>query len=414
VNLAGDVDLVDPARYRDGFPHDTFTALRAAGAVHRHPPASIHPGEAPISFWSVVRHSEVVRVNRDWESFTATDNVMIPPRPVHRRGNILVAMDPPDHTRLRRLVSSGFTPRMIERLEERIGERTRQVLDTVGAAGECDFVREVAWQVPMHVIADIVGIPEPDRAWVFARADVVLPALSHDAGLAPEALWHAIGELFEYTRELTDRKRAEPEDDVWTHIAQAEVVDDDGTVTRIEGLELESFFLILAIAGSETTRNALSQGLLALVGEPAQLAALRAEPAAGATAADEIIRWSSPVMFFARTATRRVELDGQVIEPGERVVLWFPSANRDERVFADPFGFDVRRTPNPHVSFGGGGPHYCLGANLARKEVEVVTSTLFDRFDVELAGEPVWRCPGPVHNVGVSVERLPIRLVPRR
>ena len=119
-------------------------------------------------------------------------------------------------------------------------------------------------------------------------------------------------------------------------------------------------------------------------------------------------------MFFARTATRRVELDGQVIEPGERVVLWFPSANRDERVFADPFGFDVRRTPNTHVSFGGGGPHYCLGANLARKEVEVVTSTLFDRFDVELAGEPVWRCPGPVHNVGVSVERLPIRLVPRR
>jgi cytochrome P450 len=414
MTSAADVDLVDPASYGEGFPHDTFTALRRSGAVHRHPPVSIQPGDAPMSFWSVVRHAEVVRVNRDWESFTATDNVMIPPRPAHPRGNILVAMDPPEHTRLRRLISSGFTPRMIERLEERIAWRTAQVLDAAGDAGDCDFVRDVAGEVPMHVIADIVGIPEDERAWVFERADIVLRALAPDLGVGRDAHLAAIGDLFRYTRDLTARKLAEPADDVWSQIARAEVVDEDGTVTRIEGLELESFFLILAIAGIETTRNALSQGLLALDRDPGQVAALRSDPAVRATAADEIIRWTSPVMFFARTATRRVELDGQVVEPGDRVVLWFPSANRDEEVFAEPFALDLRRSPNPHVSFGGGGPHHCLGAHLARKEVEVVSSMLFDRFDVSLTGPPEWRCPGPVHNVGVSVDRLPVRLGARR
>jgi cytochrome P450 len=410
MNVAPDVDLVDPAGYRHGFPHDTFAALRDLGAVHHHAPVSIRPDEAPMSFWSVVRHAEVVQVNRDWESFTATDNVMIPPRPAHPRGNILVAMDPPEHTRLRRLISSGFTPRMIGRLEERIVERTARVLDAAGAAGECEFVGDIAYQVPMHVIADIVGIPEADRAWVFTRADTVLRALAPQAAVPADAQWSAIGDLFQYTRELTARKRAQPDDDVWTQIAQAELVDDDGNVTRIDGLELESFFLILTIAGSETTRNALTQGLLALAADPTQVQAIRDDPAVRATAADEIIRWASPVMFFARTATRRVELAGEVIEPGDRVVIWFPSANRDDRAFADPFAFDVRRTPNPHVSFGGGGPHYCLGANLARKEVEVVTAMLLDRFDVTLTGEPEWRCPGPVHNVGVSIDRLAVRL----
>jgi cytochrome P450 len=264
------------------------------------------------------------------------------------------------------------------------------------------------------VIADIVGIPEHDRPWIFERTDLMLRALDPRNDLTLDDQRAAQVDLFGYAQQLTERKRAEPADDVWTLIAQAELTDDDGTTHRLEGLELEMFFVILAVAGSETTRNALSQGLLALLDHPDQLAELRARPELLPTAGDEIIRWSSPVLFFGRTATRDVELGGRAIAAGDRVVLWYPSANRDERAFEEPFRFDVHRDPNPHVSFGGGGPHYCLGANLAKKEVQVLTGALLDRFDVELTGPAEWAGGGPVHNVGVSVDHLPVRLTPRR
>jgi cytochrome P450 len=302
---------------------------------------------------------------------------------------------------------------MIGRLEEHIEARTKAILDAAGEAGECDFVRDVAYPLPMHVIADIVGIPEADRPWVFERTDLMLRALDPNNDHTFDEHRAVQVELFGYAHELTNRKRAEPADDVWTLIAQAELPGDDGEVHRLEGIELEMFFVILSIAGSETTRNALSQGLMALVDHPDQIADLRSDPDAIGSATEEIIRWASPVLYFGRTATKDVELGGQQITAGERVVLWYPSGNRDERAFEDPYRFDIRRSPNHHVSFGGGGPHFCLGANLARKEVSVLTAAVLERFDLELTGEPDWVGAGPVHNVGVSIDHLPVRLTPR-
>jgi len=217
-------------------------------------------------------------------------------------------------------------------------------------------------------------------------------------------------EMWSYAQELTARKRREPADDIWTTIAHAEVRAEDGTMQRLEGVELELFFSVLAIAGSETTRNALSIGLLALMENADQMGELREKPELSAGATDEIIRWASPVMYFARTATVDTELGGVRIAAGDRVVLWYPSANRDERAFADPFRFDIHRSPNHHVSFGGGGPHFCLGANLARKEIDVLTTRLLRRFDIHLDGEVIWAGAGPVHNVGVSVDHMPVRV----
>jgi cytochrome P450 len=363
-----------------------------------------------VQFWSVVRHAEIQLANRDWETFTSTESVTIPPSPADRQGHMLVSMDPPDHTRLRRLITAGFTPRMIGKLEDHIAERSARILDAAGAEGRCDFVRDIAYQLPMHVIADIVGIPEQDRPWIFERAEVTLRALQPGSGLTLDDQRSAQIALFQYARDLTEQKRREPADDVWTLIAQAEITDDDGTVHRLEGLELEMFFVILTIAGSETTRNALTQGLVALLEHPDQLERLRQSPDLMRKATEEIIRWSSPVLFFGRTATRDTELGGARIRTGDRVVLWYPSGNRDERAFERPFEFDIERDPNPHVSFGGGGPHFCLGANLARKEIEVLTAMLIERFDVTLTGDPVWSGGGPVHNVGVSIDELPVEL----
>jgi cytochrome P450 len=331
-----DIDLVDPRAYADGVPHELFAELRARGGVHRHRAVPILPGGRPVGFWSVVGHAEIQQANRDWETFTARNNVVIDPAPSERSGSMLVSMDPPAHTRLRRLVTAGFTPRMIGRLEEHIAERSRLILDEAARAGECDFVRDVAYQLPMHVIADIVGIPEEDRAHIFTCTDATLRGFVPGSGISETERHGATLEHFRYAQELTAARRREPADDVWTIIAHAEVEDDEGNVTSVEGVELETFFMILAIAGSETTRNALTQGLMALLDHPQQLDDLRAHPELLPSATDEIIRWASPVLFFARTATCDVELGGAPIAAGDRVVLWYPSGNRDERAFRDP------------------------------------------------------------------------------
>jgi cytochrome P450 len=403
-----DVELTNPEDYGAGFPHEMFTRMRAEGAVHRHVDVPLRAGRAPLDFWSVVRHREVQQANRDWETFTATDSVAVQKMP--EQTGTLVSIDPPQHGRLRRLITAGFTPRMIGRLDDHITTRTERILDEAAAQGSIDFVADVAYQLPMHVIADIVGIPDDERPWVFERTGVALRAAAPDSGLSPRDQARAAADLFGYAQQLTERKRRDPGDDVWTLIAQAEITDDDGTVHKLEGLELEMFFVILAIAGSETTRNALSHGLLALVDHGDQMDKLRDQPGLMTTAAEEILRWSSPALYFARTATRDTTLGGRDIAAGDRVVLWYPSANRDETVFEDPFRFDIHRDPNPHVTFGGGGPHYCLGASLARKEVQVLLTLLLQRFDVDVLGPPSWAGGGLLYNVGISVDTLPVRL----
>ena len=241
----------------------------------------------------------------------------------------------------------------------------------------------------------------------------MLKGLDVASSVTPEESMLARIQLFEYAEKLSELKQREPADDIWTQLTQASMTTEDGTHTKLQKQELDYFFIILAAAGSETTRNAISQGLVALLEHPEQLAELRADPGLIETAVEEIIRWSSPVLYFGRTAEVDAEIGGAQIRAGDRVTLWYPAGNRDERAFADPYRFDIRRSPNPHVSFGGGGAHYCLGANLAKREVQVVIRALLTRFsDIELVGPPVWGGGGAAVNVGVCLNELPVRLQP--
>jgi cytochrome P450 len=410
------IDLTDRSLYQSGIPHELFTELRRIGGVVRHPEVSLPQIDTPLGFWSVVRHAEAQSVNRDWESFTAVDGPGIAPQPLYRDAEMIVALDPPEHSKIRKIISSGFTPRMVARLEADMAVRADRILDEAVERGDdvIDLVYDVAHLLPMHVIADIVGIPEADRAWLFEQTDTMLKNFDPESNTSDEKAVAAQIGLFRYAGELAEEKRRNPTDDIWTVLTTAEVLDDEGNPSRLADHQLDAFFMILSIAGSETTRNALSQGILALTERPEQYEALAADPGLLASATDEVLRWSNPVLMFARTATRDVVVDGQQIRAGDRVVLWYPSANRDERVFDDPFRFDIGRTPNPHVTFGGGGPHYCLGANLAKKEIQVMLSALTRRFRaIEVVGDPEWSGVGPIHNVGVSLQHLPVKLVPR-
>ncbi len=407
------LDPTDREHYQAGFPHALFSELRAAGPMHRHRLIAADGTQTP--FWSLVGHHEIHAVSRDAETFSATDGPAIAPDPMYRDTEILIALDPENHQRLRRLISAGFTPRMIARLEDAIAERAQRILDKLqeGADTPIDFVSQIAFPLPMHVIADIVGIPEEDRAWVFSRTNQLLRGMDPEAGISEAELLALQVETYEYAHELSEKKRANPTDDVWSLLTQTELPGVAGSTWALSGAELDAFFMILTVAGSETTRNALSSGLIELLRHPDQVAAIRADPSLLPAAADEVLRWSSPVLMLARTATRDTELGGQSISAGDRVVMWYPSANRDERVFADPFHFDIGRVPNPHVTFGGGGAHYCLGATLAKRELQVMLGTLLQRFpQIELAGPPRWVGAGPAHNigVGVSIDSLPVHL----
>lgn len=402
MNRTLDIDLTDPNLYQAGFPHEIFTDLRRRGPVHLHPPIEGRPGIPSIPFWSFVAHPEIQRANRDWKTFAATDGPMVGPDPLISAGRTLLTLDPPDHVEMRRIISSEFTPRMIGTLEQRLTERTAAILAAAAGNDDCDFVRDIAYPVPMHLIADIIGIPEDDRAWVFERTDRLLQSGDPYGPFSDDDRLTLQAELFEYAQRITADKRTQPADDVWTKLAG-----------QLDGFELEMFFLILSVAGSETTRNALTAGLIALLDNPAQLDELRANPDLSGTAADETLRWSSPVLIFGRTATVDLCIGGQDVKAGDRVVFWHPSGNRDENVFAHPFRFDVHRSPNPHLAFGGGGVHYCLGANLAHKEIRVVFESIAAGYDIELLGPPVWTGAGPVHNVGIGIESLPVRISAR-
>lgn len=409
-----DIDLTDRALYRDGFPHELFTDLRARGAVLRHPHAVLERTPEGLEFWVVVRHAEVQEVSRDATRFSALDGPTLSTALDIQRGEALVYADAPMHTRLRKLIAAGFTPRMIARLDEQVRRRTDELLDAVIArGGAVDFVRDVAYRLPMQLIGDIIGIPEADRNYVFGITDTFMRAGDPQTGVTADDRDRAAIDLYQYATALSDEKRKAPADDVWSLLASAEIEDDDGAIVQLSKFQLDLFFLVLSVAGSETTRNAISHGLMTLAERPGDLEALRADPSLWDTATDEVIRWASPVTDFARTAVCDTEVGGMQIAAGERVVMFFPSANRDERAFADPFRFDIRRSPNHHVAFGGGGAHYCLGAHLARREVRTLLERLLARFDeIEITDNPVWTVGGPDQSVALSLDRMPVRLRP--
>jgi cytochrome P450 len=312
---------------------------------------------------------------------------------------------------MRKLISSGFTPRMVQRLDEQIAARTTRVLDAAAERGTCNFVQDVAYQLPMHVIADIMGIPEGDRPDVFRWTDTIMSAPDPEAGISQEEWFLAGTQLYEYARQLGEEKRRHPADDVWSILTTAEVDGDDGATWRLTSSELDQFFLILTIAGSETTRSAISGGLVAFRDHPGQWETFRSDPSVAGTAVEEILRWTSPVACFARTATVDVVLGEQQITAGDRVSMWFPAANRDPRVFDRPDEFDIAREHNVQVAFGGGGAHFCLGAHLARNEIRTMLSDIARRFpDVEVVGEPSYIVAAPEQTIAVSLRDLPVRL----
>jgi cytochrome P450 len=356
VDDLSEVDLTETERFRSGFPHELFTALRREAPVWWHAFRDGVRETADEGFWVLSKHADIQAANRDSELFSAIDGPSLADSP-EMRGRMLVSMDGRAHTRQRRLISAGFTPRMVDRLEAQARRWAASIVDRALERGTCNFVQDVAYPLPMHMIADIVGIPVEDRAWLFELTTDFLQAGDPERSLSKPQQLAIQARMFEYAQALGRQKRAHPQDDVWTILSTVEIEIGDGERSALDPIELDLFFLLLTLAGSETTRNAIALGLLALLDHPDQLEGLRRSPAAMPAAVEEILRWSSPVAYFARRATGDTEIRGVPIAKGERVTFWYPSANRDEEVFGAPFRFDISRAPNPHLAFGGGGAH---------------------------------------------------------
>jgi cytochrome P450 len=404
--MAG-VDLCDADLFLRGVPHDTFARLRREAPV-----SWCEETEGP-GFWSVVRYGDVQTVNREWESFSSAEGVSIPDWTDEARAGsqmMMLHMDPTRHTRYRLLVNKGFTPRMINRLRESLVLRAKTIVDDVVERGECDFVVDIAAELPTQAIADIMGVPMEDRHRLRDWANHLTGSEDPEFHSSDDHTATARAEMWTYANDLADEKRRNPEDDIISVLVNAEI-EWEGEKHQLSEVEFDVFFMLLAVAGTETTRNVIGLGMEALFERPALWQQLVADPALLDTAVDEMIRWVTPVMYFRRTATRDRELGGQQISAGDKVAIWYSSANRDEDAFVDASTFDIRRSPNEHVTFGGGGPHYCLGANLARMEIRVM-------FDEIIRRIPDLRQTGPAARLRSSqingIKHLPVEFEPRR
>ena len=367
-----DIDLTDEDTWADHIPHDQFSFLRAEAPIYRHPGNTV--GDRVIEdFWALTRHADVQVVNRDTTTFSSEQRgVMVsePDEETSAHFRTMLDTDPPAHTRLRRLVNRGFTPRMVTRFEEHYAQLTSDLLAKAVAQGTFDFVTDVAAELPLMAIAEILGVPVEDRHKLFEWSNKLVGNSDPEyVGSADDALTAAT-ELYVYFNQLGEERRAEPGDDIISRL-----------ITEVEGdalgpHEFETFCLLLTVAGNETTRNATSHGMHALLEHPDQMQLLRDNPELLDPAIEEILRWATPVINFRRTATCATEVGGQAIAEGDALVMYYMSANRDETVFEDPFTFDITRDPNDHIAFGGGGAHHCLGANLARLELHIIFKEL--------------------------------------
>jgi cytochrome P450 len=356
------------------------------------------PGELALvipegpGYRAVTRHAHVSEVSRHPEIYRsgqgATSIPDMPEEMLEFFGS-MISMDNPRHARLRRIVSAAFNPRMIKSIEDRIEFVANDVINRVAGLGGCDFVVEVASRLPLEIICDMMGVGPADYGTVFNASNVILS--QGDPEYVPEnadplmAFMTAAQDLTQLMSELAEARRGNPTDDVTSALVNTNI---DGE--SLTASEIASFFILLVVAGNETTRNAISHGLLAMTQHPDQRALWQADPAGiAATGVDEIVRWGSPVIWMRRTVAEDTVLGDQELHPGDKVILYYNSANRDEDVFEDPYRFDVRRSPNPHVGFGAAGPHFCLGAHLARQEIDVMFRQLFERLpDIASSGEP--------------------------
>jgi cytochrome P450 len=379
-------DLTDLDNFANGFPHALFEVHRREAPVYWHPATENTPdGEG---FWSIATYAETLAVLRDPATYSSVTGGSRPfggtlLQDLSIAGQVLNMMDDPRHSEIRRLVSSGLTPRMITRVEDDLRFRARRLLDSIVPGDAFDFVAEVAAELPMQMICILLGVPESERHWLFEAIEPSFDfGASRKASITRLSIEEAGSRMYTYGQELIASKRASPSDDMLSVVANASLE------TPVSDAEVYLFFNLLFSAGAETTRNAVAGGLLALAENPSQLEVLRSSLDLLPTAIEEMVRWTSPSPSKRRTATRAASLGGQQISAGNKVLVWEGSANRDASVFDDPDVFDVARKPNPHLGFGQG-VHYCLGANLARLELRVLFEELLGRFSSVQVVKPV-------------------------
>jgi cholest-4-en-3-one 26-monooxygenase len=386
MSLPEGFDFTDPDLLEQRLPVEEFVELRRTAPVWWNAQPHGIAGFQDDGYWVVSRHADVKEISRDTETFSSAENTAIirfnegmTREQIEAQRLILLNMDPPDHTKVRRIVSRGFTPRAVEALREPLRERARRIVDEALAAGSGDFVEQVSCELPLQAIAELLGVPQEDRKKIFNWSNEMVAYDDPEYDIDPET---AAAEIVGYFAAMAEDRRANPRDDIVSKLVHADI---DGEALTDD--EFGFFVILLAVAGNETTRNAITHGMLAFFDHPDQWELFKRERPE--TAADEIVRWATPIVSFQRTAIRDTVLSGVEIKKGQRVGMFYSSANFDPDVFEDPQRFDITRDPNPHLGFGGQGAHYCLGANLARLEIGLMFNAIADVVpDIAKVGDP--------------------------
>ncbi|CDO88856.1 steroid C27-monooxygenase [Mycobacterium triplex] len=386
-NLPPGFDFTDPDIHAERLPVEELAELRRTAPIWWNEQADGCGGFDDGGFWVVSKHKDVKEVSLRSDVFSSLENTALPR---YKDGTVqqqretgkfvLLNMDAPQHTRLRKIISRGFTPRAVERLRDDLNVRARQIVATAAAEGSGDFVEQVSCELPLQAIAGLLGVPQEDRMKLFHWSNEMVG--DQDPEFARNDAMGASVELITYAMQLAADRAQNPGEDIVTKLIEADI---DGH--KLSDDEFGFFVILLAVAGNETTRNSITQGMMAFTDFPDQWELYKAERPA--TTADEIVRWATPVTSFQRTALQDYELSGVQIKKGQRVVMVYRSANFDEDVFDDPFAFNILRNPNPHVGFGGTGAHYCIGANLARMTIDLMFNAIADAMpDMKSAGKP--------------------------
>jgi linalool 8-monooxygenase len=401
------IDLKNPDLYRDGIPHEVFSRLR------REAPVAWNPEDDGRGFWAVTRYEDIVAVSKNPKAFSSArihgghrifdENVVgVAGVGADKTEAPMISMDPPEHNQYRRMVSPGFAPRRVQALEDRIRDRVSGILDRLTGADTCDFVADIAAELPIQMLAELMGVPQEDRAMLFEWSNALIAEDDAEYRSSPEAVAEKIARMAEYALNLWQERFEHPGDDLISMLVHSRVDGEAMTRERYIGT-----FILLVAAGNETTRNSLSGGFLALAEHPAEKRRLIEDPSLLTSAAAEIVRWVSPVMHMRRTAMEEAEIGGQAIRPNDKVILWYCSGNRDEAVFADPFRFDITRTDPAHVGFGTG-QHFCLGARLAEVQIRVFYEEFLRRYPDACPVGPIERMRS---NFIVGYKSIPTRLV---
>lgn len=381
-----DFDLTDPGLYEQRVPNEEFAQLRRSSPIWWNSQPRGTAGYDDEGFWAVTRHADVMEISRNSDVYSTWENTAlirhqadIPRERIDMQRYVLLNIDPPQHTKLRAIVSRGFTPRAINNLRDALAAKAENIVRTAIAEGSGDFVTDVACELPLQAIAELLGVPLEDRHKIFDWSNQMIGYDDPEYEIDP---LNSAMEMLSYGMAMAEERKQCPMDDIVTKLVTAEI---DGE--HLSSDEFGFFLIILAVAGNETTRNSITHGMLAFMDNPEQWELYKAERPR--TAPDEIVRWATPVTVFQRTAKVDTVLGGQEIKAGQRLGLFYRSANFDEDVFDEPERFDIMRSPNPHLGFGGSGAHYCLGANLARLQIDLIFNAVADHMpDIRRLAEP--------------------------